>query len=69
MIIFLILNRIIIKVCIPVIGPENRVVEIQIRTFAMHDHAEYGVAAHWRYKEGGENNPQFEEKLLGFARF
>ncbi len=46
-----------------VIGPENRIVEIQIRTFAMHDHAEYGVAAHWRYKEGGENNPQFEEKI------
>lgn len=46
-----------------VIGPDNRVVEIQIRTFAMHDHAEYGLAAHWRYKEGGENNPQFEEKI------
>ena len=46
-----------------VFGPDNRVVEIQIRTFAMHDHAEYGMAAHWRYKEGGENNPQFEEKI------
>lgn len=46
-----------------VIGPNNKIVEIQIRTFAMHDHAEYGVAAHWRYKEGGEKNPQFEEKI------
>lgn len=46
-----------------VIGPGNQIIEIQIRTFAMHDHAEYGVAAHWRYKEGGENNPQFEEKI------
>ncbi len=46
-----------------VVGPEDRVIEIQIRTYAMHDHAEYGVAAHWRYKEGGENNPKFEEKI------
>lgn len=46
-----------------VVGPSNKTVEVQIRTFAMHDHAEYGVAAHWRYKEGGENNPKFEEKI------
>jgi GTP pyrophosphokinase len=50
-----------------VIGPDSRVIEIQIRTFAMHDHAEYGIAAHWRYKELGEkgqaNNQAFAEKL------
>ena len=51
-----------------VIGPESKVIEIQIRTFAMHDHAEYGIAAHWRYKELGEkgqasNNQAFGEKL------
>jgi len=46
-----------------VVGPEGHPVEIQIRTRDMHDFAELGVAAHWRYKEGGREDPALERKI------
>jgi len=47
-----------------VLGPDGRPFEIQIRTWDMHRTAEYGIAAHWRYKEGrSTTDREFEEKL------
>jgi GTP pyrophosphokinase len=45
-----------------VIGPGGEPLEVQIRTWEMHRTSEYGIAAHWRYKEGGKKDT-FEQKL------
>jgi len=46
-----------------VIGPSAVPLEIQIRTREMHDHAELGVAAHWRYKEGAARDAAYDRKI------
>jgi GTP pyrophosphokinase len=46
-----------------VIGPEHKSLEIQIRSLDMHEHAELGVAAHWRYKEGGAPDHDYARKI------
>ncbi len=46
-----------------VFGPEERIVEVQIRTEEMHQQSELGVAAHWRYKEGATRDANYERKI------
>jgi GTP pyrophosphokinase len=51
-----------------VVGPEERSVEIQIRTREMHEHAELGIAAHWQYKEGGAHDVEYQRKIEAVRR-
>lgn len=46
-----------------IVGPEDKGIEVQIRTFEMHEFNEFGVAAHWRYKEGGKGDSAYEQKI------
>ena len=51
-----------------VTGPEGRVFEVQLRTFQMHEQAEMGVAAHWKYKEGGKLRKESHERKIEWLR-
>ncbi|PCJ49528.1 MAG: GTP diphosphokinase [Gammaproteobacteria bacterium] len=51
-----------------VIGPEGKALEVQIRTHQMHQESEQGVAAHWRYKEGGKVGATGYEKKIAWLR-
>lgn len=48
--------------------PQGRVFEVQIRTFEMHSLAEMGVAAHWKYKEGGAQHKDSHERKIEWLR-
>jgi guanosine-3',5'-bis(diphosphate) 3'-pyrophosphohydrolase len=51
-----------------VIALQGKPLEIQVRTHEMHRASEYGVAAHWRYKEGTKKDMRFEEKMAWFRQ-
>jgi GTP pyrophosphokinase len=52
-----------------VIGPQEKTLEVQIRTREMHHHAELGVAAHWRYKEKTKQDADFERRIVWMRRW
>lgn len=51
-----------------VIYDDGKTLEVQIRTSEMHENAEYGIAAHWRYKEGRTREEAFEQRVIWLRR-
>jgi GTP pyrophosphokinase len=51
-----------------VVGPEGKIIEVQIRTLEMHQNAELGVAAHWQYKEGGGSHGRAYDQQIAWLR-
>jgi len=47
-----------------VLFDDGKTLEVQIRTYEMHESAEYGIAAHWRYKEGGPRDEHYEKRII-----
>ncbi len=51
-----------------VIYDDGKTLEVQIRTLEMHENAEYGIASHWRYKEGRTREEAFEQRVMWLRR-
>ncbi|MEQ1636947.1 MAG: RelA/SpoT family protein [Methylococcales bacterium] len=51
-----------------ILDPDGNRIEVQIRTQAMDEFAEYGIAAHWRYKEGGDHNAATEKSIAAIRQ-
>jgi len=51
-----------------VIGPEDKTLEVQIRTFEMHENCEFGFASHWSYKEGGRSDQKIQQQINSLRR-
>jgi GTP pyrophosphokinase len=52
-----------------VVGEDGKPLEIQVRTQEMHEHAERGVAAHWRYKESAQQDDELERRIEWMRRW
>lgn len=48
---------------------DGQTLEVQIRTYKMHEESELGIAAHWRYKEGGKSDKAFDSKIAWLRKF